>query len=72
MRADISWIKSELMKIRDPEIVQAFKNLLLKRQQLAANEDAELNASFERALEEMKSGLTTPHNEVRKKYEKWL
>ncbi len=28
--------------------------------------------SIERGLEDSKNGRTTPHSEVRKKYEKWL
>jgi len=39
---------------------------------LAEVSESELSASLDRALEEVKKGKVTPHEEVRKKYEKWL
>jgi len=33
---------------------------------------SEERLSIERGLEDSKNGRTTPHSEVRKKYEKWL
>ncbi|KAB2859088.1 MAG: hypothetical protein KF732_11370 [Flavobacteriales bacterium] len=31
IQADISWIRSELTKVQDPELIAAFKNLLKYR-----------------------------------------
>ncbi len=39
---------------------------------LAEVSESELSASLDRALEQVKEGKVTPHNQVRKKYEKWL
>lgn len=39
---------------------------------LAEVSESEVSASLDRALEEVKKGKVTPHEEVRKKYEKWL
>lgn len=33
---------------------------------------SELSASLDRALQQVKEGKVTPHDEVRKRYEKWL
>ena len=34
--------------------------------------EADLSASLDRSMQQAKQGKVTPHNEVRKKYEKWL
>ena len=33
LQADINWIKSEIDKLKDPFLVEAFKNLLIYRKQ---------------------------------------
>lgn len=44
----------------------------LSRMEAALSEEAELAASLDRALDQVKNGEVTPHREVRKKYKKWL
>jgi hypothetical protein len=34
--------------------------------------ESELSTSLDRAISQVKSGKVTPHDEVKKKYEKWL
>ncbi|MEQ9219204.1 MAG: hypothetical protein RLO17_14235 [Cyclobacteriaceae bacterium] len=34
--------------------------------------ESELSSSLDRALKQVKEGKVTPHDEVKKKYEKWL
>ena len=71
IQADISWIRSELMKVKDPELISAFKSLLKYR-----NKNQELESDFDismnRAILDKKEGRTKSHTEIRKKYEKWL
>ena len=47
-------------------MVQAEKN------QYDLDKESALSASLDRALQQVEEGKVTPHNEVRKKYEKWL
>ncbi|MEM6816550.1 MAG: hypothetical protein AAF600_19535 [Bacteroidota bacterium] len=44
----------------------------LDKIEMFLNEESELSASLDRALQQVKEGKVTPHSEVRKKYEKWL
>ena len=39
---------------------------------LAEVSAAEVSASLDRAMQQAEEGKTTPHSEVRKKYDKWL
>ncbi len=71
IQAEISWIRSELMKVKDPELISAFKSLLKYR-----NKNQEIESDFDismnRALLDKEEGRTKSHTEIRKKYEKWL
>jgi len=45
----------------------------LERIELTLNEDnTQLDMALDRAIEQVKEGRVKSHNEVRKKYEKWL
>ena len=72
LKADIKWIQAELMKVKDPELITVFKSLLKYREKKVAEEKTAFDLSFERALLDKQEGRTKPHEEVRKKYEKWL
>jgi|AVFP01.1.fsa_nt_gi hypothetical protein len=70
IQAEINWIQTELQKVRDPEIILAFKNMLKYRQKKESV--VALDEALERALADKEAGRTTPHSEIKKKYEKWL
>lgn len=70
LKADISWIQSEIAKITDPELIEVFKNLLKYRESKSSTEA--LDYYIEKSLQEVHEGKVTPHEEVRKKYDKWL
>jgi hypothetical protein len=71
IQADISWIRSELIKVQDPELITAFKSLLKYRQK-RTNERSAFDLSMDRALLDKEEGRTESHEEIKKKYEKWL
>ncbi len=71
IQADISWIRSELTKVQDPELISAFKSLLKYRTK-RVNLESGFDLSMNRALLDKKEGRTKTHTEIRKKYEKWL
>lgn len=71
IQADISWIRSELMKVEDPELISAFKSLLKYRKK-KVNLESDFDLSMNSALLDKKEGRTKSHTEIRKKYEKWL
>ena len=71
LQADISWIRSELVKVQDPELIAAFKNLLKSRKSKIVK-ISDFDLSMDRALQDKENGRTEPHDKIRKQYEKWL
>lgn len=75
LQADIKWIISELRSVKDPHLVEAFKQLLAYRKtkkELEASKGDELETALIRAMADAAEGRVKSHNEIRKKYEKWL
>ncbi len=66
-------------QIKDVSILQAVYVILEHEKRHEENSDdfydtldPLLQASIERGLEQIKNGETVPHDEVKKRYEKWL
>ncbi|MFT5640954.1 MAG: putative transcriptional regulator [Cyclobacteriaceae bacterium] len=54
------------------ERVMQFDEKEIDKVETFLNKESELSASLDRALQQVEEGKVTPHNEVKKKYEKWL
>ncbi|MEQ9468056.1 MAG: hypothetical protein RLN88_11630 [Ekhidna sp.] len=54
------------------ERVMQFNEREIDKIETFLEEESELSASLDKALEQVDEGKVTPHSEVRKKYEKWL
>jgi predicted transcriptional regulator len=64
-------------QIKDVNILKAISVILKKEREHEKNDfydalNPSLQASIDRGLAQIKSGETFPHEEVRKRYEKWL
>lgn len=70
LQADINWIQSEIAKIKDPELIHALKEMLKDRAAYSKTDNLEF--FLEKSLDDLKKGYVTPHDEVKKKYGKWL
>ncbi len=68
--ADIIWIQNEVAKIKDPDLIRAFKSLLLYSEKKTTGDSLDL--LLERSLADLKEGRTKSHLEVKDKYKKWL
>ncbi len=66
---DIRWIQKEIENLDDPALLDLIKKLLLYR---SNNEKAALKKALNEAFDDLKNGRTTGHENVRKKFEKWL
>ena len=60
-----------LDKVKDSDLILAFKNLLKQRKEKSIIE-TDFDLSISRALLDKHEGRTKPHKQIRKKYEKWL
>ena len=70
IQADIKWIRAELKSVRNPHLIEAFKQLLKYRGEEKVH--GALNESLERAKADKAEGRTRSHDEVKAKYDKWL
>ena len=78
MQADINWIKSQLDKVQDADLVNTLKQLLTKANNKRVNEDfanvlsEEQRKSILKGIQQVELGETKPHSEAQKVYSKWL
>ena len=77
IQADISWIQAELSKVRDPELISAFKSLLRYREKQSKIDwwdeiSQEEKSEIEQGLKEIKEGNTLTHKEVMSNPRKWI
>ncbi|RLD53623.1 MAG: hypothetical protein DRJ05_16140 [Bacteroidetes bacterium] len=76
IQADIIWIQSELTKVKDPELISAFKNLLkfrakhIKKDWWDVISDEEKNDILE-GVKEIEEGNFLTHEEVMENPRKW-
>ena len=70
LQADINWIMAELRNVKDPHLIEAFKQLLKYRR--SDSTTGELDQALGRSMADKAAGRVTPHEEVRGKYDKWL
>lgn len=69
-QADINWIMSELRNVKDPNLIEVFKQLL--KNWKSDRTVGQLDQALERATADKLEGRVLPHEEVRRKYDKWL
>jgi len=77
IQADISWIQSELNKVRDPDIITAIKSVLKYREKTQETDwwdeiSDEERAEIEEGIAQADRGELIPHKQVMDKYKKWL
>ena len=76
IQADINWIRSELTKVEDPELISAFKSLLKYRKKKIDvdwwNEiSSEEKSEIQEGVEQVKNGDFLTHDEVMANPRKW-
>ena len=78
-QAEIKWIQAELLKVRDPELINAFKSLLKyreKKEMISADWWDEVSEEEKEELkqseEEINKGDYLSHEEVMSNPRKWL
>ena len=76
LQADINWIKAELMKVKDPELISAFKSLLkYRKKKVQADWWDEISdkekAEIEEGIKQIEQGDYLTHEEVMANPRKW-
>jgi len=62
----------EARKFQLIQRVMDFNESELDNIEIFLQRESELSSSLNRALKQVEEGKVTPHNEVKRKYEKWL
>ena len=75
IKADIKWIREELKEVKDPTLIEAFKNLLQYRKKVYATEERISVEQYNRELEaseaQIERGEFYTQEQVRQTIEKW-
>lgn len=75
LQADIKWIKKELNQVSDPNLIEAFKNLLKYRKTKVENYPPmtieQYNKDLEEAEARIEKGEFYTHEEVEKIARQW-
>jgi hypothetical protein len=73
IQTDISWIKSELDQVKDPLLIETFKNLLNYRRQHAAKDDvqSEMEGMILEGEDDIANGRVHSTDEVRREMASW-
>ena len=58
LQADINWIREELVNVKDPNLVEAFKNMLKYRKTKITTNQEELQQRTQDSLEAIERGET--------------
>ncbi len=77
VEGDIDWIQKELQNVRDPHLIQVFKNMLKYRKKVAdidwwdeiSNEE---KSEIEEGIKQANAGELTSNAEMKKRNNKWL
>jgi formylmethanofuran dehydrogenase subunit B len=77
VQAEINWIISEVSKVKDPELIKAFKNMLKYREKHISKDwwneiSEEEKTEIEQGLKDAEQGKLVPHETVMAKYKQWL
>lgn len=74
IQSEISWIQNELLKVKDPDLILAFKSMLKYRNKNQSSDwwnelSIVEKQEVEKGINEAERGELKSHEEVMKKYE---
>lgn len=73
VQTDIDWIKTELDSVRDPLLIETFKNLLNYRRQLSSSNQIQqiLDKMIDEGEEDIENGDLLSSKELRSEVSSW-
>lgn len=77
LQSDINWIQSEVGKVRDPQLIMAFKSMLNYRNNRVSQDWWEIigdeeKSEIDEGLAQLDKGEFVSHGEVMKNARKWV
>jgi len=73
LQADLKWIHQELDNVKDPTLIEVFKNMLKYRKKVSSERISieQYNKELEASEKEIEAGDFYTHEQVRKKASQW-
>lgn len=71
LQADIRWIQNEITKVKDPDLLDVFKRLLLFRKKHSAQTMEEYNQDIALAEQDIAEGRVYTQSQVEEKRNEW-
>ena len=73
IKADIKWIQQELKQVKDPTLIEAFKNLLQYRKKVVSERISieQYNKEIDESIAQIKNGKTYTHEQVGERIKQW-
>lgn len=73
IKADIKWIQQELKEVKDPTLIEVFKNLLQYRKNVSSQRISieQYNKEIDSSIAQIKSGETYTHQQMEERIKQW-
>lgn len=73
IKADIKWIQKELKEVKDPTLIEVFKNLLQYRKNVSSGRISieQYNKEIDTSIAQIESGKTYTHQQMGERIEQW-
>ncbi|HET8735952.1 MAG TPA: hypothetical protein VFM69_05100 [Pricia sp.] len=73
LKADIKWIQKELKEVKDPTLIEVFKNLLQYRKNVSSRRISieQYNKEIDTSIAQIESGKTYTHQQMGERIKQW-
>lgn len=73
LKADIKWIQNELKYVKDPALIEAFKNLLQYRRNVSSERISteQYNTELDESIAQIDRGELYTHEEMGERIKQW-
>ena len=73
IKADIKWIQNELKHVKDPALIEAFKNLLQYRKKVSSERIGieQYNKELDESIAQIERGELYTHEEMGERIKQW-
>ncbi len=73
LQTDIKWIQKELQEVKDPMLIEVFKNMLKYRRKMSSNRDTieDYNVDIDLGIKEIENGEFHTQEEALKIASQW-
>jgi hypothetical protein len=73
LQAELKWIHQELDKVKDPTLIEVFKNMLKYRKKVLSERISieQYNKEIDTSIAQIKSGKTYTHQQMGERIKQW-